>query len=288
MSNRPLALVGFAPNSRHLAPFDNPEYEIWTLNHAWNYDWMKRWDVLFDLHTEDHLRRQIEKSEEDKKHWEWLHQDHGDKIILMQEKYDDIPNSQRFPIEEMRKRFGNFYTSSFAYMMAYAIYKGYKRIDSYGFDMKADSEYNYQRDSAEYFLGLANGMGIDIGIPQNSELLTGTVYAFHDNTIGYRQQLELRAASLIRQGDNARGEYQTALGYHTKLMELLPRYPDLEALKKESADTLQTKRDICYKIDGAVTEVKDAIDSFDKYFSIKGTIAFDGTEELAEVTDVKN
>jgi len=277
-----LALVGFAPNNRHLAPYDNPEYEIWTLNHAWNYEWMKRWDILFDLHSMDHLQRQVDKADEDKKHLEWLKQDHGERIILMQEVNEEVPNSKRLPIEILRKKYGNFYTSSFAYMMAYALYLGYKRIDVYGFDMEAESEYNYQKDSAEYFLGLAIGLGVDIGIPKGSSLLTGTVYAFYDNTIGFRQQIELRGHGLIRQQEQARGDYHTALGYSDKLNELLPNYPDLIELKEESDKQLQEKRDLCYQISGALAEAEDALDGFDKYFAVQGTIHFEDAINLVE------
>ena len=35
-----LAICGFAPTTRHMAPFGNPEYDFYALNEEYNYDWM--------------------------------------------------------------------------------------------------------------------------------------------------------------------------------------------------------------------------------------------------------
>jgi len=45
-----LAIVGFAPTTRHLAPFDDPEFEVWGLNEEYHFDWMKRFDRWFQIH----------------------------------------------------------------------------------------------------------------------------------------------------------------------------------------------------------------------------------------------
>ena len=45
-----LALVGMNVRTRANAPFDDPDFEIWTLNESYTGAWMKRYDVLFQLH----------------------------------------------------------------------------------------------------------------------------------------------------------------------------------------------------------------------------------------------
>jgi len=277
MPKKKLALVGFAPTNRDLAPWDNKEYEIWTLNQAPHHEWMKRFDVLFDLHPMSHLKR--ERSPADKQHLEWLKQEHGDLIIYMQEEYPEVPNAKRFPIERMKKKFGNFYTSSFAYMMALAIDKGYKRIDVFGFDMDADAEYNYQKDSAEYFIGLAIGMGIDVGIPENSSLLTGTIYAFSDNTVGFRQKMEMRGHSLKHQLDSAIGDFNVLCGYTAQLKELLKDYPKLQELYKQKMKEKEKQRDVSQSIYGAMLECQEMLKLYDDYYNIIGRIKAEAEED---------
>jgi len=45
-----VAIVGFADGHRHLAPFDDPEWEIWGLNRLHQVMPGKRWDRWFEIH----------------------------------------------------------------------------------------------------------------------------------------------------------------------------------------------------------------------------------------------
>jgi len=66
-----------------------------------------------------------------------------------------------FPIDDIKKTFdSDYFTSSIAYMIAYAIYTGAKEINIYGVDMEQDSEYRYQRPCLAYWLGFAKAKGI--------------------------------------------------------------------------------------------------------------------------------
>jgi len=283
-SKRPLALVGFAPRSRDSAPYDDPNYDIWTINHAPHKEWMKRFDVLFDIHPLSHITRSVDRSPTDKLHLEWLKQEH-DFPIYMMEKYPEFPASKRFPIEKLREKFGDFYTSSFAFLMAFAIYKGYKRIDVFGFDMAGESEYNYQRDSAEYFIGLAIGMGIDVGIPDNCTLLKGPVYALEDNNLGFKQQLELRHHGLIQQRNKYVNDYFVASGYVDEMLILQEEYPDLLPLLEESDSEAVRKMAVCNKIEGMIEDVAECMDMYDKYYNIQGSIRMSEIEVEAEAVN---
>ena len=51
-----------------------------------------------------------------------------------------------------------------------AIEKGYKEIGIYGIDLSTTKEYQEQRPSVLYFIGLAKGLGIEIILPNYCKL----------------------------------------------------------------------------------------------------------------------
>jgi hypothetical protein len=51
------------------------------------------------------------------------------------------------------------------------MHEGFKEIHLYGVDMAVSTEYDEQRPSCEYFIGLARGRGIKVYIPEESHLL---------------------------------------------------------------------------------------------------------------------
>ena len=66
---RKIAIIGTAPSSVKLAPYDDPTWEIWALK-VWN---IQRWDVFFEVHeaTEGVKRWPKEYSQ-------WLTKEHKD------------------------------------------------------------------------------------------------------------------------------------------------------------------------------------------------------------------
>ncbi len=49
--NTKLAIVGFAPSTRDLTPWDDQTFDIWTVNEEYNFDWVKRHpDIHFQMH----------------------------------------------------------------------------------------------------------------------------------------------------------------------------------------------------------------------------------------------
>lgn len=98
--------------------------------------------------------------------------------LYLQKKRDDIPNGIVFPFYEIiewmeSKGFkgSRYFTNSVAYLTMYAAYLGFKKLEIYGVDMSTESEYSHQKASEEYMIGLCEGMGIEVYIPQSSELL---------------------------------------------------------------------------------------------------------------------
>lgn len=170
-----VAIVGFASHWNQ-APYEDPEFEVWSLNEAYDLiPWAKaaeekrlRW---FEIHGRE-------------EHYEgnpFFHSrnnsnEHAAKLaalgcpVYMQRAWDDIPNSVEYPYSAMRERFGDYFTNSISWMLALAIHEGFKEIHIYGVDMAQGTEYASQRPSCEYFLGILKAMGIRVYLPSESDL----------------------------------------------------------------------------------------------------------------------
>lgn len=92
--------------------------------------------------------------------------------VYMQDHYQDIPASLPFPKEAVEKGLprGDYQTSSISWEVALAILMGAKKIGIYGVDMANDTEYAEQRPCLEYWMGIAEGRGIEVDIPETSDL----------------------------------------------------------------------------------------------------------------------
>ena len=170
-----VAIVGFSESSRHLAPFDDPEWEIWAMNQLYRH--IPRATRWFEMHKyPDYLTiDQVPGTD----YAGWLAQ--CPIPVYMCDKRDDVPSSVRFPIEEMVRRFGDYFYSTISYAIALAISEGFEEIGLWGIDLAHDSEYEYQKPSAEYLLGVAIGRGITIHLPEQSALLRGTYRYGYEN-----------------------------------------------------------------------------------------------------------
>jgi hypothetical protein len=126
------------------------------------------------------------------------------------EEQPDIPTSVRFPIERLTAHFGAqceklrespYFTSTFAYMLAFAVLGIVERrhdphvpepgeaIHVCGVEMLNGEEYAFQRSCAEFLCGYVLGHGISLVIPARSALLES------DGMYGYvrGESLELLA-----------------------------------------------------------------------------------------------
>lgn len=169
-----VALVGFAESWKD-APFNDTGVEVWGLNELWKY--VPRWDRWFELHDADTLgvtKRDLTEGEV-KRHLEWLHAQPAGKPIYMQPQFCDgrFPGAVPLPLESLIAQFGKYFTSTIGYMIAMAIRDGYTWIGLYGIDLASDVEYRHQRANAEYLVGMARGMGIEVVISPSSAICKG-------------------------------------------------------------------------------------------------------------------
>ena len=70
-----------------------------------------------------------------------------------------------YPFEDIKAFFKtDYFTNTIDYMIALAIYEGYKEIDLYGINMSQKTEYEYQKSSVDYWCGQAMGRGIKVTV----------------------------------------------------------------------------------------------------------------------------
>lgn len=171
-----LAIVGTHPDTRGLAPFDNKDFDIWVFNEAPMAEWCKRYDVSFQLHIPDVYTGHNTKNAN---YWEWLQENHG-KPVYMQDKDERVPDSVKFPLDDVLKLGGvRLFGLSNAYALALALLQGYKYIEIYGVDLSA-SEYKYGANSWRFWVGFAKGMlGTDNVVLKSGQLMfQATLYGY--------------------------------------------------------------------------------------------------------------
>ena len=182
---RSLAIVGSHPDTRELAPYDDPDYEIWLFNEAaMKPEVYRRWDGLLQIHIPEVYTSTTNWVNKD--HWNWLQQDHGpDKRIFMQDVDLRVPNSVKYPLEEILSLVPfKYLRSSPAMALALAIYLGYQHIELFGSNLSSNTEYHYQATNYTFWIGFALGRGIDLRMECWKEEFDQPIY-------GYEGELQL-------------------------------------------------------------------------------------------------
>lgn len=187
---RKIGIIG-AGESRVNAPFGEEGWEFWSVNNLYEclvIDSFTSWFELHDIELKNDIyyRRGEDtyKNISIKEYLEKLAE--LDIPVYMQKHWDIIPKSIEFPFLPILKQFRNYHGCSFSWMLAFALLKPYQisRIETiglWGIDLEGAEYYN-QRPTTEYFLGLAEGMGIEIIIdPESSLLKLDYLYAFQEN-----------------------------------------------------------------------------------------------------------
>jgi len=307
-NKKTVAIVGFAPTTRDIAPYDNPNVEIWGLNEAYEHGFMVtkdgqfRADLWFQIHKPWSYQRPDNRN--DPNHWHWLRNEEGycfvckggerkefhikdkatgeiktgpcpscggtgvykpknrlDFPIYMQTVDPEVPGAVQYPLEEIVADFCHntmkatgdkvavieYFTSSFAYQAALVLwlnkYKnaGIKRVEVYGYEMSTDTEYKYQKGSTEWWLGKLDGHGVEVYLPDYSQLLHGAKYGFEVTQMINRQELEFRLRQLT-QLENQRlaslngisGRRQEREGIIKSLQTLLSNQPFWKMSERKS------------------------------------------------------
>lgn len=165
-----VAILGFVKHWQQ-APFADMDFEIWGLNEL--YQFIPRWDRWFEIHQRSLYENDRNRTSE-----------HIQKLkamtcpVYMIQHWDDIPASVPYPLAQIIERFPNpcpaarpYLTNTITFEILLALLEGFQEIHLYGVDMSHSTEYGEQRPSCEYAIGLAQGMGVKVYMPTESELL---------------------------------------------------------------------------------------------------------------------
>lgn len=171
MNNAKVAIVGCALSSCHQAPAGNNGVDLWATSRcAMLVD--RPWNAIFEPHFPEEWK-EINGFED------WLKAYEGPGIIYAQKAFPDIPGAVPLPLDSLVAKFGPYFTSTVAYMAGLAILKGYKWIGVFGVDMgnrpdlgrtAAPDRYAEQRACIEGLLRYAQGMGVEVYVPESSAL----------------------------------------------------------------------------------------------------------------------
>lgn len=144
-----VAIVGLAPD-RSPPPWGDSTWEKWGFPWGdWTY--LDRW---FDIHSLSEIKAH------NKTHPGYIDRLKESHVpLIMQEAY--FPSAIQFPLKEVTKITGDYFSCSLSYMVAMAIYEEVEHIGFYGVTM-SDGDYQHQRPNMEYLIGLARGKGITV------------------------------------------------------------------------------------------------------------------------------
>jgi hypothetical protein len=246
---RKIAIIGKAPSSMMMAPYDDEEWEVWSINDSMYRKMIKRCDRQFELHNIE-LTKQPGYDD----YYDWLKA--TDVPVYVNADYPEIKSRVIFPRYEIVERFPIFrqqkhgdktyfvekgctyYTNSISYLIALAIYEltGVEKdswIGLWGVDMAQHgkmlkSEFAHQRPSCELFVGAAIGAGINVVIPDECDLLkTKNMYGF--DTYGEMQkkcitrinELEGRIGACRKEADAKAREADFLEGAHQDMQYIM-------------------------------------------------------------------
>ncbi|MFA7254001.1 MAG: hypothetical protein WC107_05620 [Patescibacteria group bacterium] len=233
-----LIVMGSHPRTRDQFDWTREDCDIVVFNEAMKMDWCKRADYVMQMHLPVIFRNPGNRN--DPNHYNWL-KSGKTPIILMQEQYDDVPMSRQYPLDEVLKLGHRYLTSSAAYSIAFGIVEGYERIEIYGVEMETNTEYQHQRPGVAYWVGLAQGAGVEVDFHGN--LLDCPLYGYEGDIkfpykffderikeidIPLKEAFRVYNEACDRANDLIVGYLKTGLN-HKELIDLLQKQSELGA-----------------------------------------------------------
>ena len=139
---------------------EKPEGEVYGVNDAF----IRSPRVTTTFHMHDLNEWETRKGSESSTKLVAEHvKDRPDMEFITVKPYDKIPQAQVYPLDEIVKHFkSTYFTNGISYMIAYALWKGATKINLYGVNMTVLEEYKNQKPNVEYWIGRAQGMGVEV------------------------------------------------------------------------------------------------------------------------------
>jgi hypothetical protein len=184
--------------SRHQCPFDG--IPVWSCNTGYLQIAEREVDgkrvggyvqKIFMSHPEHYKARSLIKNKDGSIGEQMVHAYNIEQMNTLVDKGIEIINTHRnktlkstvYPMETINKKFKarNFFSNTISYMIAYAlhihtkvkdgriyVHDGFKKIWIYGVDMLTKDEYELEKGGIEYWIGYAQGLGIEVEISPGS------------------------------------------------------------------------------------------------------------------------
>lgn len=213
-----VAIIGTAPSSRLQAPYADPSWTIWGTSPGNGMGTIPRADAWFEMHSN---LLWPENRHYGEPYLKWLE----DQTFPVVAQTDTLlkRGCVRYPKREMIRKFGPwFFTSTFAWCMAFAIAAGVKELSLFGVDMASKDEYIQQRAGGHYFIQLARNEGIKVYMPEESDLAQHPpLYGYADSTPMGRK-MAVRKQELqgrIQQAQQQNQQAMMAIQYLSGAME---------------------------------------------------------------------
>lgn len=155
-----IAVLGSHPATVYNAPWGDPDWQIWACSpHNFERRDLPRVDAWFEVHNPaPHPTRSD-------MYLEFVRSLTPVLPVYMRDR-SKHPLAIQYPEQEMKAEFPEpWFTSSIAYILAYAIMKKPEAIGIWGILQESESEYAYQRCGTQSFLWEAHKRGIDVLVP---------------------------------------------------------------------------------------------------------------------------
>lgn len=173
-----VAIVGDSITTRHLAPFDSPEWEIW--GQGAGHLHLRRADRYFELHS-----RALVLRDKDVSAIRNIGATHGARVLYLNretmsgdgadsELWGETMSTavEAFPFETLITLAGRpYFTSSVAWMIAFALHQGASEIGIWGVETAEREDYFHQRACLNYWLGRAEERGVKITLPEGCVIM---------------------------------------------------------------------------------------------------------------------
>ena len=166
-----VAIIG-ASGTRAAAPFFDPTWVVWGLNEITQ----PRADAWFEMHP---------MSVQSHRELAWLSVQTAPVYVL--DLVPEVPRGVRYPLERVLAETGGrkYFTCTFAYQIALAIAEGFTEIGLWGVDLDYGTtrERLAEKPCVEYWIGVAEGKGIHVTLPERASLCTRPYlygYSYHE------------------------------------------------------------------------------------------------------------
>lgn len=180
-----LAIVGAENQTRGNAPFDNPDYDLWTFSDWLTADWMRRCDAVIEVHAPAVYRKHPRTPE----YWQALRTTKT-QVYMCPVVDPKVPAAIEYPLDGILDMLAGTncsapikpFNCTLAYALALGVFKEYQVIDVYGVELANNGGYSKQSSDFAFWVGFAAGRGIAVNINCSGGMFSHLLYGVEDTT----------------------------------------------------------------------------------------------------------